>query len=344
MITKRVHGTTRDYREQVMLYTLTAGEYEMSVSTYGATIVDLIAPDAFGRRANIVLGYRTFEEYERGTRFFGAMIGRVANRIRGGTFSIGEATYHVPCNERGVNALHGGAEGLHTRLWNVLTSEVDGAPAVHLSYITEAGENGFPGTLKVHVDYILYPEGRLEITCAAICDQITPVSLTNHSYFNLAGDGNDVLDHELRLRCDRYLPVDDSQIPTGEILPVKGTLFDFTRPKRIGKEIFSLQGGYDHCMVLAEEGDHLKEFAYVTESKTGRTMRVSTTMEAVQFYSGNHLDGTDKARDGNPYTQYAGFCLETQHYPDAVNHAHFPSSLVHPGETYKHTTLFEFNV
>lgn len=343
MIDKRVFGTTMEQREQIMLYTLTAGDYSMSVSTYGGIIVNLIVPDQYGRKADIVLGYNTLREYEEGSTYFGALIGRVANRIKGGQFSIGEREYHVPCNN-GPNALHGGPEGLNTKIWNVLTSEVDGAPAVHLSFISDDHEMGFPGTLKVHVDYILFPEGKLEITYAAVCDRITPVNLTNHSYFNLAGDGNDVLDHELQLYCDRYLPVDETLIPTGDILPVAGTPFDFTKGKRIGTDIFSFSGGYDHCMVLAEEGNHLKRCAYVKEPKTGRTMRVSTTMEGVQFYSGNFLNGKDKARDGNPYYQYAGFCLETQHFPDAVNQPNFPTCLLKPGETYKHTTLFEFNV
>ena len=342
MIDKRVYGNASEYGDQVMLYTLQAGEYTMNVSTYGGIIVNLIAPDKHGRKADIVLGYSTLGEYERSTTYFGALIGRFANRIKDGKFSIDGRNYQVPRNN-GPNALHGGPEGLHTKIWNVLTSEVDGAPALHLSYISEEGEMGFPGTLKVHVDYILFPEGKLEITYAAICDRVTPVNLTNHAYFNLAGDGNDVLDHEIQLYCDKYLPVDDTLIPTGEIRSVAGTPFDFTAGKRIGKDIDEA-GGYDHCMVLTDTGDHLKRCAYVAERKTGRTMRVSTTMEGVQFYSGNFLNGTDIARDGNPYYQYAGFCLETQHFPDAMNHDNFPSCLLHPGETYKHTTLFEFNV
>lgn len=343
MIEKREYGKTSEFGEQVMAYTLTAGEYRMTVSTYGGIILNLIVPDKMGRKADVVLGYGSLGEYEKSTTYFGALIGRFANRIKGGKFSIDGREYQVPCNDHGVNALHGGPEGLHTKIWDVLTSEVDGAPALHMSYISEDGEMGFPGTLKVHVDYILYPTGKLEMTYAAICDRTTPVNLTNHAYFNLAGDGSDVLNHELRLHCDKYLPVDEQLIPTGEITPVAQTPFDFTAGKPIGKDLDEA-GGYDHCMVLADKGDHLKQCAYVFEHKSGRSMRVSTTMEGVQFYSGNFLDGSDISRDGHPYTRHAGFCLETQHFPDAMNHEHFPNCLLHPKETYKHTTLLEFNV
>ncbi|WP_422479330.1 aldose epimerase family protein [Pleomorphochaeta sp. DL1XJH-081] len=343
MIEKREFGKTTAFGEPVMAYTLTAGDYSMTVSTYGGTILNLIVPDAHGRKADIVLGYKSLSEYEKCTTYFGALIGRFANRIKGGKFTIDGRNYQVPCNDHGINSLHGGPEGLNTKIWDVLTSEVDGAPALHMSYVSEDGEMGFPGTLKVHVDYILYPEGKLEMTYAAICDRTTPVNLTNHAYFNLAGDGSDVLNHELKLYCDKYLPVDDQLIPTGEVKSVEGTPFDFTSGKTIGKDI-EKAGGYDHCMVLTTKGDHLKSCAYVKEPKSGRTMKVSTTMEGVQFYSGNFLDGSDTSRDGHPYTQYTGFCLETQHFPNAMNHKDFPNCLLHPGETYKHTTLLEFNI
>ena len=343
MIEKRVFGSTQELGDQVMLYTLKAGEYEVSISTYGGIIVNLLVPDAHGHKADIVLGYDTLEGYEKGTAYFGALIGRVANRIKGGSFSVEGRQYHVPCNDNGVNALHGGPGGLHTKVWHVLTSEVDGAPAVHLSHISEAGEMGFPGTLKVHVDYILFPEGKLEITYAAIADRVTPVNLTNHAYFNLAGCEGNVLEHELQLFCDRYLPVDDQLIPTGEIVAVRDTPFDFTDGKPIGRDLVSVPGGYDHCMVLSDEGERLKRCAYVRDPKSGRSMRVYTTMEGVQFYSGNFLNGRDVGRDGTPYEKHAGFCLETQHFPDAVNQPDFPSCLLKPGETYKHTTVLEFN-
>jgi len=342
MIEKRDFGKTSEYGEPVQVYTITAGAYRLSVSTLGGTILSLETPDAQGKRENIVLGLPSVQDYEKSTTYMGSLIGRFANRIKAGKFSIDGHAYQVPCNDHGVNALHGGPEGLNTKLWNVLTSEVDGAPALHLSCISDDGEMGFPGRLKVHVDYILFPSGKLEITYAAVCDKTTPVNLTNHAYFNLAGSG-DVLDHELQLYCNAYLPVDDELIPTGEVRSVVDTPFDFTAGKPIGKDLEEA-GGYDHCMVLTDTGDHLKPCAYVRDPKSGRTMKVSTTMVGVQFYSGNFLDGSDVSPAGTPYGKHAGFCLETQQYPDAMNHDNFPSCLLRPGETYKHTTLLEFNV
>ena len=343
MIEKQVFGTTKAHGEQVLVYTLTAGAYSMKVSTYGGILLSLIVPDAQGNKADVVLGFSSLAEYEKSPVYMGALIGRYANRISGGSFTIDGNTYQVPRNERGVNALHGGPEGFDTKVWHALTSEVDGVPAVHLSYTSVSGEMGFPGTVKVHVDYVLHPEGKLEIIYAANTDATTPVNLTNHSYFNLAGDGGTILNHQLQLYCDAYLPFNDNRIPTGEIKPVAETPFDFTSAKPIGTDIEQV-GGYDHCFVLSERGDTLKECAYVVEPESGRSMRVLTTMEAVQFFSGNTMNGSDVSRDGIPYMQHSGFCLETQHFPDAMNHENFPNCLLKPNETYRHTTILKFNV
>jgi len=326
-----------------VVHTLTVGDYQMSVCSYGGALMSIIVPDQYGRKANVLLELPSVAAFQKTAAYINLLIGRFANRIAHGTFTIDGTSYQIPCNERGVNALHGGGEGFHCKQWKTLTSENDDHAAVHLSYFSKDGEMGFPGNLQADVDYVLYDSGRLEVTYSATCDQVCPVNLTNHAYFNLAGDGTDVLDHEMQLFCDAYLPVNEHKIPTGEIASVTGTPFDFTTAKRIGKDMGALDG-YDHCMVLAEKGDELKPCAYVKEHKSGRTMRVSTTMEGVQFYTGNNLKGLDVSPEGNPYTRHTGFCLETQHFPNAMNEEHFPDCLLRPGEIYRHTTVFEFNV
>lgn len=341
MIHKTPHGTTKN-GEKAFLYTLEAGPYTATISTYGGTIVSLIAPDRDGKPGDVVLGYRTLGEYEQSATYFGALIGRFANRIAQGMFTLDGKTYLIPTNDGGVNALHGGTVGFDKRLWSALTSEVDGAPGLHLSLHSPDGEMGFPGNMRVYVDYLLRPAGELVINYAGTVDHRCPVNLTNHAYFNLAAKG-DILAHRLRLACDRYLPVNRYLIPTGEIAYVGETPFDFTEAKPIGRDIGQV-GGYDHCMVLDGKGEQLKECAYAEEPGSGRTLTVLTTMEAVQFYSGNFLGGGDIGKDGKPYRKHGGFCLETQHYPDAMNHPNFPTCILEPGESFRHTTVYRFGV
>lgn len=342
MITKKKYGTTAKTHEQVDLYTLKAGSYSVSILTYGGVITSLLVPDKQGNIADVVLGYGSLTEYEQSTTYFGFLIGRFANRIRGGQFSIEGKDYQIPRNDNGINTLHGGPEGLHTKVWDATTSTAGDSPTLHLALVSPDGDMGFPGNLTVNVDYTLFSQGKLEIAYRATTDQATPLNLTNHSYFNLAGDGKDIRNHILQLDCDAYIPVDATLIPTGEVLPVVNTPFDFTKAKRIGEDL-EAAGGYDHCMVLSDRSEHLRRCASVTEPTTGRTMTVSTTLPGVQFYTGNFLNGSDISKNNVPYNKHAGFCLETQHFPNAMNHANFPNCILKPTETYKHTTVFEFN-
>ena len=321
MITTTLFGQTKT-GEDVHLFTLKNHDIEVQITNYGGIIVSILVPDKHNVKKNIVLGYKSLQEYEEGTSYFGALIGRVANRIHNGTYVLDGKTYRIPLHKDTPNALHGGPEGFNTKVWDAVPSE----NTLHLSYVSADGEMGFGGTVDVQVDYTLTEKGALEIAYQATTNSPTPINLTNHSYFNLTGEEVSILNHHLYLNCDRYLPVDEDLIPTGEIKEVAGTEFDFTTSKAIEK------GVYDHCMVLQDSEDALKECAYVKEVESGRTLRVLTTMEGVQFYSGNFLEHKN-----------TGFCLETQRFPDAVNQENFPSTILHPGETYRELTVFEFN-
>lgn len=341
MITKQLYGELPD-GGQVFLYTLTAGSYRIQISTYGATLVRAQVPDRHGKQGDVVLGFDSLEAYRNAKGYLGATVGRFANRIAKASFMIDGKSYRLSANE-GENTLHGGKNGFDKRNWSALTSEADDAPGLHLSLVSEDGDQGFPGNMRAYVDYILKPTGELEITYVANCDRKCPINLTNHSYFNLAGTG-DILSHELELACDKYLPVDAHLIPTGQILSVKGTPFDFNKRKAIGRDIAKTVGGYDHCMVLRDTSDTLRRFGKVWERTSGRTLELYSTMLAVQFYSGNHLQGTDVGREGHPYLIHQGFCLETEHFPDAPNRPHFPDCIQEPGEEYKHKTVYKFGL
>ncbi|HHU89050.1 MAG TPA: galactose mutarotase [Spirochaetales bacterium] len=341
MIKKEYYGITSQTNEVVDKYTLEMGEYSLSVITWGGTITSLIVPDKKGKKGEVTLGYATLKEYEANIPYFGTLVGRYANRIKEGKFSIDGVKYQVPLNDNGLNALHGGSVGFNSKVWSAESEEDEEKATLKLHLFSADGEMGFPGNLNVNVTYVLYKTGTLEIDYKATSDKTTPVNLTNHTYFNLAGKGT-ILDHTLQLECDGYLPVDDNLIVTGEILGVEGTPFDFREAKAIGRDI-EVAGGYDHCFVLTDKDGGLKEFAYVKEPVSGRTMRLYTTMPGVQLYSGNFLNGNDVGRDGKPYHKHSGFCLETQHLPDAVNFPHFPNSLLKPGETYNHKTVIVFN-
>ncbi len=342
MITKEKYGFTTLGNKEVEKYTLEKGPFVVSVITLGGTVVSIKTPNRAGEMGEITLGYGTLEEYEHNTTFFGTLVGRFANRIKGGKFSIDGKDYQVPLNDNGINSLHGGPEGFHSKVWQASTAEDGEKASLVLTYLSRDGEMGYPGNLDVKVTYNLYKEGKLEIDYLATTDKTTPVSLTNHAYFNLAGHG-DILNHTLKLYCDAYLPVDENLIVSGALRSVKETPFDFTQEKKIGTDIEQV-GGYDHCYVLTDQSNILKKCAYVKEEVSGRTMAVYTTLPGVQLYSGNFLNGTDKSPEGLPYEKHAGFCLETQHFPDAMNHPHFPNCLLKPQEVYSHKTVFEFNV
>lgn len=330
------------------LYTLTnANGMEVKITNYGGTITSWTAPDKDGNYENITLGYETVEDYVAGSPYFGAIIGRYGNRIAGGKFSIGDSTYQLPLND-GPNSLHGGEKGFDKVLWEATPVEGE-EPQLKLSYLSKDGEQGYPGNLQVTVTYTLQKDNALKIDYQATTDKETVVNLTNHAYFNLAGSkGGQITDHVLTLNADRYLPVSETLIPTGELRAVAGTVFDFTKATRIGDGIgagdeqIRFGKGYDHCWVFADSSAALKSVGRVSDPKSGREMEVFTTEPAIQFYSGNFMTGEYEGKGGLRYPYRTGFCLETQHYPDSPNQAAFPSTLLKPGETYTSTTMYRF--
>jgi aldose 1-epimerase len=347
---KQPFGKTSDGRD-VELYTLTNKKgMEVAITNFGGIIVALKAPDRNGKFDDVVLGYDSLDGYLTNKAFFGALIGRYGNRIAHGKFPLNGANYTLPKND-GDNTLHGGPEGFNKRLWTA--KDVSGAKgqALELTYMSKDGEEGFPGNLTVKVVYTLTDQNELTITYSATTDKETVVNLTNHSYFNLAGQGTgDILGHQLMIRGDHITAVDDTLIPTGELRPVKDTPFDFTHATAIGARInqddpqIKVGKGYDHNWVLNAHGPHspvLAAEAY--EPNSGRVLQVLTVEPGVQFYSGNFLDGTITGKGGKVYKYRYGFCLETQHFPDSPNHPKFPSTTLKPGHTYSTTTVFKFS-
>jgi len=304
--------------------------FEVTIITYGGAIVSLKVPDRHGVFGDIVLGFETLEEYVSNPAYFGALIGRHANRIARGRFSLNGVEYQLPCNN-GVNHLHGGFKGFDKRVWN---ASEDGN-VLHLSYFSKDGEENYPGNLKAYVDYSLR-SNELSIEYRATTDRDTIVNLTNHSYFNLRGAGT-ILDHELMLNAGSFTPVDEDLIPTGEIRSVEGTMMDFRKSRPIDS------GGYDHNFVLNDWDGSLRSVARLYEPTTGRVMEILTTQPGIQFYSGNFLDGSYGGKYGFVYEKYAALCLEPQHFPDSPNHPNFPSTILRPGEEYKETTLLRFS-
>jgi aldose 1-epimerase len=333
--------------EPVRLYRLSDAQLNVSLTNYGARIVRIDAPDRQGRRADVVLGYNNAAQYLSDPKdYFGAVVGRYGNRIAKGNFVVEGRQYHVPVNNNG-NALHGGPTGFSSRVWTVDESSRN---SVDFELVSADGDMGFPGTLKAHVRYTL-TGSRLSIEYTAETDKPTVVNLTNHTYFNLAGEASgDILGQELRLNADRYTPVDQTLIPTGELLSVSGTPFDFRKLTAIGKHInvpdeqLLRAGGYDHNFVLRGEQGTLREAAFAVDPVSGRTLTILTTEPGVQFYSGNFLDGSAIGYSGSPYRKHAGFALETQHFPDSPNHVNFPSTILRPGATYRSKTVLVFGV
>ena len=315
-------------------YTLSnASGFEVSITDYGGAITSLKTPDRHGNLGDIVLGFKTLDDYVHNPRYFGALIGRHANRIANGQFSLNGNTYNLPQNN-GANHLHGGFNGFDKRVW---TAREDGNK-LHLSYLSRDGEENYPGNLNAFVDYTLL-DSELRIEYRATTDRDTIVNLTNHSYFNLRGEGT-ILDHELTINADSFTPVTQELIPTGEIRSVEGTPMDFRKSKPIGLRIDKVQ--YDHNFVLNGWDGSLRLAARLHEPLSGRTLEVLTTEPGIQFYSGNFLDGSIIGRNGVAYPKYAGLCLEPQHFPDAPNHPNFPSTVLRPGEEYNHTTVYRF--
>jgi len=329
----------------VELYTLTNSHgLKARLMTYGAILVSLEVPDRNGNPGDIVLGYDTLDGYVRNNPYFGAIVGRYGNRIAKGRFTIGGVTYTLAVNN-GENHLHGGLKGFDKVVWQAEASEDGASAAVKFSYLSKDGEEGYPGNLTVSVTYTLTDADELKVSYEAATDKATPVNLTHHSYFNLAGQGSgDILGHELFLNADRYTPVDDGLIPTGELAPVKGTPMDFTSAMTIGSRLGQVKGGYDHNYVLTSGGGTMALAARVYEPGSGRVMEISTVEPGIQFYSGNFLDGTITGKGGKVYQQHSGFCLETQHFPDSPNKSHFPSTILMPGQKYSTQTIHKFLV
>jgi aldose 1-epimerase len=344
-VTKAAFGKTAD-GQAVDVYTISNPDLTVKITTFGARVVSIVTPDRNGKKADVVLGYDSVTPYETDTTtYFGAIVGRYGNRIAKGTFAIDGTSYHIPLNNNG-NALHGGPSGFSTKVWTG-RELFDG---VEMKLVSPDGDMGFPGTLTLTVNYTLQ-HSSLHIHYFATTTKPTVVNVTNHSYFNLAGDGKGtILDDVLMIPADRYTPVDAGLIPTGVLAPVAGTPFDFTKPTAIGARIdtpneqLKIAGGYDHNWVLNGAGPGLHVAAEVYDPGSGRTLTVSTTEPGVQFYSGNFLDGTKTGKFGVAYPIHAGLCLETQHFPDSPNEPKFPSTLLKPGQTMRSVTVFAFGV
>ena len=346
-VTRTPFGTLPD-ATPVELFTLTNRQgVELRAMTFGGIILSLRVPDRQGRSDDIVLGYESAADYARGNGpYFGAIIGRYGNRIANGRFTL-DGTLHTLATNNGPNHLHGGVRGFDKVTWR-------GEPipeGVAFTYTSADGEEGYPGTLTARVTYTLTDRNELAVDYEATTDKPTIVNLTQHTYFNLAGQGSrDVLDHLMQIDADRYTPVDATLIPTGELSPVAGTALDFRQPttigKRIGEEHPQLRSGlgYDHNFVLTRSGEGLQHAARVTDPSTGRTLDVATTEPGLQFYSGNFLDGTITGKGGRVYQKRYGFCLESQHFPDSPNKPAFPSTILRPGQTYRSRTVFTFGV
>jgi len=310
---------------------------------YGGIITEIHAPDRNGRTADVVLGFDNLKAYEGPHPHFGAIAGRVANRIAHGRFVLDGVEYRLARNN-GPHHLHGGEKGFDRALWDAQAEMTAEGPSVALSRLSPDGEEGYPGNLQVRVTYTLQQGDALRIDYEAVTDKPTPVNLTNHSYFNLAGKGL-ILDHILWLNASRYTPADETLIPTGEIAPTAGAPLDFTKPTPIGARIKQLHNnppGYDHNFVIDREREELVKAARLEEPESGRVLEVWTTQPGLQLYTGNFLDGTLEGKYGVRYARHSGVCLETQHFPDAVNRPEFPSVILRPGDAYRHATIFAF--
>jgi aldose 1-epimerase len=347
-VSKVPFGKTRDGKPVELFVLTNANGTVAKVMTYGATLTELWVPDKGGKRADVTLGFDALEGYQgKGNPCFGCVVGRYANRIARGRFTLDGKEYRLALNN-GPNHLHGGREGFDKKVWErTVTASGPLSVQVGFKYKSPDGEEGYPGNLTAEVTYRLTHRDELYIEYQATTDKPTVVNLTNHAYFNLAGhDSGDVLGHELTLFADEYTPADKGLIPTGKIEPVKGTPYDFTRPKKIGADIGKLKagpGGYDVNFVLDKAGKKAPRLAArVREPRSGRVLAMFTTEPGVQLYTANSLDGKLKGKGGARYGKHAGFCLEAQHFPDSPNQKGFPSPVLRPGQTYTQTTVYKF--
>ena len=348
MPTSASFGKTSDGTE-VQLFTLTnANGVKASITNFGGILTSLMVPDKDGKLGDVILGFDNVGGYQspeflKSGPYFGALIGRYGNRIKDGKFTLDGKAYTLAKNN-GANTLHGGKVGFDKVVWQAESGTSAEGQSLKLTYLSKDGEEGYPGNLNVTVVYTLTAHNALKIDYTATTDKATVVNLTNHAYFNLNhGAGKDILGHEVTLPADRYNVVDAGLIPTGELRPVKGTPFDFTTPHAIGERIAQVPGGYDHNWILnTPTGQHAAATVY--EPATGRTMEVTTDQPGIQFYTGNFLDGTLTGKGGTVYGKNAGFCLETQHFPDSPNQPKFPSTVLKPGETFHSVSTYKFGV
>lgn len=337
-------GKTADNQE-ITLYTLSNGAgLTVKLINYGATIISVETPDKDGKIANINLGFPSLDGYLQRHPYFGSTVGRYCNRIAGGKFKLGDQEYTLATNNA-PNHLHGGKVGFDARVWTAESKILDDSAGVEFTLVSADGDEGYPGKLTAKVLYAINSRNELTMQYSATTDKATVVNLTNHCYWNLAGAGNGtILEHQLQVEADKYLPVDETSIPTGALADVKGTPFDFTTPHAIGERIGELKGepgGYDHCYALRAQDGKLTLAAKVTDPSSGRVMEILTTEPGIQFYTGNYLAGGDAE---NKFPKNGALCLETQHYPDSPNRPEFPSTTLEPGKTYSSTTVHRFSV
>ena len=346
-VTREFFGTTPDGAAAELFTIVNAAGVTLKATNYGGIIVSLLVHDRAGRLDDVVLGYETLDGYFTDSPYFGAIIGRYANRVRDGRFTLDGRTYGLARND-GPNHLHGGVRGFDKVLWRAAPFRASEGAGVRFTYASADGEEGYPGMLQAGVTYTLTDGNELIFDYRATADKPTPVNLTQHSYFNLAGGGRDILDHRLTIDADRFTPVDPTMIPTGELRSVAGTPFNFRRVRAIGAHIdeadeqIRLGRGYDHNFVLNNSGSGPVGAAAVCDPESGRAMEISTTEPGLQFYSGNLLDGTITGKGGQVYNRHQGFCLETQHFPDSPNQPAFPSTILRPGEEYRSRSVYRF--
>ncbi|HVU36422.1 MAG TPA: aldose epimerase family protein [Opitutaceae bacterium] len=353
VITVRSFGQLPDGRPTQLFTLENAHGFRADISDFGGIVVDLVTPDRNGKLGDVALGLTNAADYLAKSPFFGALIGRYGNRIAHGKFTLDGLTYSLPLNDHPGNipcCLHGGTVGFDKAVWEARPMIIDGNPTLVLQHFSRDGDQGFPGNFTATVTYTVTANNELRIDYEATTDHATPVNLTNHTYFNLAGEGNGtILNHEVTINARNMTPVDAGLIPTGKITPVAGTPFDFTTAHKIGERIgedneqLKFAGGYDDNWVLDNQDGKLALAATVYEPTSGRVMEVFTTQPGLQFYTGNFLDGTITGKSGKSYIHRGGFCMETQHYPDSPNQPNFPSTILRPGETLRSTTIYRFS-
>lgn len=339
---RKPYGNTPEGTEVDIFTMNNSAGITVRVITFGCIITSVQTPDRDGNKGEITLGFDSLEGYLAGHPYFGSLVGRFANRIAAGRFELEGSRYTLACNEKGITHLHGGTVGFDKRLWTAEEIRDNDSAGVRFSYTSPDGEEGYPGQLEVTATYSLSEANELSFDYRARTTKATPINLTNHTYWNLSGPGSGtVYDHLLSLNCSRYVPTNEQLIPTGEVLSVEDTPLDFRKQKAIGRDIAQLPVGYDHCFIADREGPEPAAIARLYDPASGRGFELSTTKPAVQLYTGNFLDGI-RGAGGATFDKHGALCLETEYYPDAVNRPEFPSAVLHPGETYHHTTVQRF--